>query len=134
MYAISRVYREQEMPTPFPQNQATLLPSTRVQLRPVPPKPRRAPQPPVLDQKMHPWMCGCEACQPTIQIQQRVPRSTRGEYRGGVHKPSPLQTAVPEPEQDLHTVLVSTILRKLRRSIEAHPFIWLGVSYALNLF
>jgi hypothetical protein len=133
MYAISRVYREQEVSAPFPQSRVPFSPSQRVQLRPVPPTPRRAPQPAGVEQNLHPWMCGCDACQPTLPRRQQVSRSTRSEYdRGSAYKPSSSQAVVPEPEQDLCMVLVPTIMRKVRRSIEAHPCLWLALSCVLS--
>jgi hypothetical protein len=137
MYAISHVY-EPEVPPQFSRRRTPLPPSPHVQLHPVPPIPRRAPVPQssVQKQSMHPWMCPCDACQPTLPARREAPLSTRGEYRGSVsaHEPLSFQPAVSEPEQDLRTVLVPTILQRLRRSIEEHPLIWLGISYMVNLF
>lgn len=141
MYAISRVYREEDVPQEQPvitQKRAPLPPSAHVYLRPVPPTPRRAPQQ-FVQGKHHP-MCMCDACQPTF-VQQTYPvrprqaaqspsSSTRTQRYEPVAAPLPRAGA----EQDLRTVLVPTILQRLRASIEAHPLIWLGVSYVLHLF
>jgi hypothetical protein len=137
MYAISRVYREPDVvPTSFSQRRVPLSPSSHVQLRPVPPTPRRAPQP--LSQGKHHPMCACDACQPTFpmlrsgQVAQGSYSPTRTQRGGFVYES--VQVTFPEAEQDLRSLLVPTIFQRLRASIEAHPLIWLGVSYVLKFF
>jgi hypothetical protein len=153
MYAISRVYEEEPVvvqrrvpnnallqPVPPTLQRTPLPPSPHVQLRPVPPAPRRAPQMSVQDQRKHQLGCACDACQPTFPMlrpQQAVqsPFSpTRTQHHGFVYEPVQAPHPRAGTEQDLRTLLVPTILQRLRASIEAHPLIWLGVSYVLNLF
>jgi hypothetical protein len=137
MYAISRVYQEEQ---PFVvQRRAPLPPSTHVQLRPVPPTPRRAPQSPAMDQRKHPSLCACDACQPTVPMYQRQAQgscySTKTRRSRFVYESLPNHQPFPGAEPgDLRTVLVPTILQRLRASIEAHPFIWLCVARVLDLF